>query len=1186
MNVLADLRFLPGDAIVAPAAGDQAAPAIARGSSSTLTVWADFRANPYGGYEYETSRDLYGVRLDAAGIALDPVPLAIVAGRANQNYPKIAWNGSNWLVVFQSVDAGGTGYYQSSLEAVRVSPTGQVLDARPIKLHGLTPSGPGYWALASDGNNWVVVNQSTSTSGDIVAVRISPAGVVLDPPTRALVKETYFMRSNLKLAYAGGVFLCTFNDSSDTKFVRFDTSLSLLTPTPASFSPASACDLAGNGAGFYVIWNRQEPDYSVHVVGSRVSTAGALLDGGGVNLSGTKQPYAYAAESVTWDGVNWRIMWGEYATNYVARVTSAGTLLDPGSVAVPGVPTGPIAGNGAGGLQVVSTVYTNGNNDIFGASISAGNTAGPIRALSVGAPQQWRPDVAASGTGFLITYLSSTAAGNRVLAQPLDAAGNPLTAEPVQLDAGPSLNGPGNPNVAWNGSVYLVAWSTTNGVVAQRLSVNGAKLDAAPFMVMSRCFGPADVAAINDTFLVVARRYGYTPQYIDCVAARVRGSDGVVLDPAPLFPGGGYVSRPPVVTALGGRFYVAFISNWSHDDSGASTVGAFVPVTGTNITSQGIHLFSTAGGNGIFELGLASKGDSALLVQSAEVTSGVENDMIGWLIASNGSASAMINFTPWPGNQYRPRVAWDGINFVIAYQEQKNRLALNTLDQLDARSDLFAMRVSPTGAKLDPQGFVFSALPTAETDPTVCALNGTLLLAGAVMKNDSLFANYRIAYDILPGNGPVTVLNASATAGDIPLVVNFNATGSSMMLLSYAWDFGDGVTATGPNPTHTFNVAGEYLVTLTTTDEFGRRTTQAQMIEATKPNQVPLAIAIADKYSGNAPLDVVFSAAQSYDPDGVIGNIEWLFSDGGSYWGATAYHTFSTTGNQTVTLRCYDVRGGIGTTNLTINVGGVNQPPIAKAGATPATGSVPLTVQFSSAGSSDPDGTIVEYQWTFGDAFGVISREANPVYTYAYTGAYTATLTVWDNNNVSRSDSVLITVNPASGKVLRSTAINLSGGLTGGRVTVNGQVFVKDANNVAVSGCTVKATWTKPKGTTANQTATTDANGRANFSTTAGYGNYKLTVTSLSKTGYTFDSANSVLSRTFTLLPVLSTVAGGQSLRLSWPTNALGLKLQAQPIGQSSVWTDVAQTPQVSGTNLTVTIPVTGSGQVFRLVEP
>src|SRR5262249_24861030 len=46
--------------------------------------------------------------------------------------------------------------------------------------------------------------------------------------------------------------------------------------------------------------------------------------------------------------------------------------------------------------------------------------------------------------------------------------------------------------------------------------------------------------------------------------------------------------------------------------------------------------------------------------------------------------------------------------------------------------------------------------------------------------------------------------------------------------------------------------------------------------------------------------------------------------------------------------------------------GVTNQPPTAIASATPTSGYSPLVVNFSSAGSSDPDGTIASYSWTFG----------------------------------------------------------------------------------------------------------------------------------------------------------------------------------------------------------------------------
>lgn len=87
-------------------------------------------------------------------------------------------------------------------------------------------------------------------------------------------------------------------------------------------------------------------------------------------------------------------------------------------------------------------------------------------------------------------------------------------------------------------------------------------------------------------------------------------------------------------------------------------------------------------------------------------------------------------------------------------------------------------------------------------------------------------------------------------------------------------------------------------------------------------------------------------------------------------------------------------------------VGTNNNPPVVSASANPVSGGAPLNVQFSSAGSSDPDGGPLSYFWNFGD--GSSSIEANPSKTYANGGSYTATLTVTDNNNLSASKSLQI----------------------------------------------------------------------------------------------------------------------------------------------------------------------------------
>ena len=69
---------------------------------------------------------------------------------------------------------------------------------------------------------------------------------------------------------------------------------------------------------------------------------------------------------------------------------------------------------------------------------------------------------------------------------------------------------------------------------------------------------------------------------------------------------------------------------------------------------------------------------------------------------------------------------------------------------------------------------------------------------------------------------------------------------------------------------------------------------------------------------------------------------------------------------------------------------------------------------------------------------------------------------------------------------------------------------------MAVTGAVVSTTWTKQGGTSVTQTATTGSTGVARFATSGNRGTYTLTVTNISKTGYTFDPANSVLSRSIT----------------------------------------------------------------------
>ncbi|MGC4869388.1 ThuA domain-containing protein [Micromonospora sp. DT53] len=120
--------------------------------------------------------------------------------------------------------------------------------------------------------------------------------------------------------------------------------------------------------------------------------------------------------------------------------------------------------------------------------------------------------------------------------------------------------------------------------------------------------------------------------------------------------------------------------------------------------------------------------------------------------------------------------------------------------------------------------------------------------------------------------------------------------------------------------------------------------------------------------------------------------------------------------------------------------------PIVKATGTPTSGSSPLTVQFSSAGTSDPDGNTLSYLWTFGD--GTTSTAANPSKTYTANGNYTAQLKVTDSTGKTGFANVPITVGNSAPVVTITTPGN--GGMLTFGDKVSYQITVTDPDGGTV----------------------------------------------------------------------------------------------------------------------------------------
>jgi hypothetical protein len=366
-----------GGFVVSTGASDEEAPATAFNGSNYLVVWQDYRNSTANG------ADIYGVRVSPTGAILDPSAIAISTAPADQVSPNVATDGTNYLVVWE--DYRNTASSGVDIYGARVTGAGEVLDPDGIPISTasadqLAPAAAG-GPVAATLVVWQDGRNLASSGTDIYGSRVSSAGAVLD---------------------ADGLPICTVNGEQ--------------------YSPAAAF----NATNYLVVWSdeRNLGVTGVDVYGARVTTSGRVLDSPNIPIIQTAGDDIFPA--VASDAGSFLVVWEDGRNSattgdeiYGTRITGGGVVSDPGGLAIavaPGYEATPaVAASDTNYLVVWQDDRNSATNgaDIYGARVTTGGVvldpAGV--AINTGLFDQQLPKLAAGSPGVFLVVCQSMESG-------------------------------------------------------------------------------------------------------------------------------------------------------------------------------------------------------------------------------------------------------------------------------------------------------------------------------------------------------------------------------------------------------------------------------------------------------------------------------------------------------------------------------------------------------------------------------------------------------------------------------------------------------------------------------------------------------------------------------------------------------------------------------------------------------
>jgi PKD repeat protein len=243
--------------------------------------------------------------------------------------------------------------------------------------------------------------------------------------------------------------------------------------------------------------------------------------------------------------------------------------------------------------------------------------------------------------------------------------------------------------------------------------------------------------------------------------------------------------------------------------------------------------------------------------------------------------------------------------------------------------------------------------------------------------------------------------------------------------LTYYWDFVGGMYVAVNNATSptawVFPLAqGTSLFRLTVDDgdDLGTSTATVSVAAWSKP---PAANLTASPETARVGATIRLDGSGSGDPDGSIANYYFDFGDGSSATGPflSQDHSYTAAGTFVATLAVTDDDGNTSSAEVIVVIT-ANELPTADASVRPGiVGTMATAFRFDGANSTDADGTIASWDWSFGD--GTTATGVQVSHTYAGKGTFAVTLAVTDNEGGTDRASLAVTVENRAPEIVSTT---------------------------------------------------------------------------------------------------------------------------------------------------------------------